>query len=240
MSKRVSEDPFEGVKVIALDAVGTLIHTAQPVAQSYVEVAARHGVQVSQEIIADRFSKAIARHSLDFGFDSLGLATNEDLERAWWRGFIAEVFDIDTDQAHIMFDDLWNYFARPDAWCLYEDAIEFIEFLEARQFPWVIASNFDARLHAICQNHAHLSKAQSVFVSSEVNWRKPSIHFFRHIESQLQRDPASILMIGDDQVADFDAAKNAGWQAIRLERKATPRPGELANLADIPRQMRAI
>lgn len=231
------QEVISGIEVIALDAVGTLIHTVQPVAKSYVDVAAKHGVHLSQTEVAERFSKAIARHSVDFGFDSPGLATSEAIERAWWRNFIAEVLQIDSDQAHVLFDDLWDYFAQPSAWRLYDDAIEFIAFLEKRRILWVIASNFDARLHRICAANPHLSKAKSVFVSSEVLWRKPSIHFFRHVATELSCKPSSILMIGDDLIADFEAARNASLQAIRLRRNGAAEPGELTNLADVPRRI---
>lgn len=231
-------NPFDGIQAIALDAVGTLIHTVQPVATSYVKVAAKHGVHLSQVEVANRFSSAIERHSIDLRFDSFGLATNEEIERKWWRNFIADVLQIDSDQAHLVFDDLWDYFAQPSAWRLYDDAIELIAFLELKQIPWVIASNFDARLHQICAADPHLSKAKSVFVSSEVFWRKPSVHFFTHLIAQMKLEPSQILMIGDDPVADFEAAINASMRAVRLQRNGKGEPGELTNLADIQRMWR--
>lgn len=233
---------LSGVEVIALDAVGTLIHTAQPVAATYVEVAARHGVFLSQDEVAQRFTTAISRHSVELPFDSPDHATSEAFERAWWRSFIAEVLQIDSDQAQVIFDDLWSVFAQPEAWRLYDDAIPLIEFLQASNIPWVIASNFDARLHAICRANPYLSKAKAVYVSSEVLWRKPSIHFYRHVEANLGCNPASLIMIGDDPIADIAAARFASWRALQIDRgsqsrRPSRRPRELSSLAEILRHI---
>lgn len=237
MSDSAIREALSGVEFIALDAVGTLIRAAQPVAATYVEVAAKHGVMLSQAEVAKRFTTAISRHSVELDFDSPDHATSEAFERTWWRGFIAEVLQIDSHHAQAIFDDLWHVFAQPESWRLYDDAIPLIEFLETSNIPWVIASNFDARLHSICRANPHLSQAKAVYVSSEVLWRKPSIHFYRQIEAKLRCNPASLLMIGDDPITDIAAAKFASWRALRIVRGGAPMPGELANLADIPRHL---
>ena len=231
---------LNGIRVIALDAVGTLIHPVQPVAATYVEVARQFGVELQQDAIAAKFKAAIQRHTIDSSFDSPSLATSEAIERRWWHGFIAEVLELDSAGAAPIFDALWDYYAKPESWRLYDDSKVLIDYLNANDWPWVIASNFDARLEQICRADPHLSTAARVFPSSVVGWRKPSVNFFRRIEAEMQQPPTALLMVGDDQVADLEAATFATWQAIKLNRSIKRSESDLASLADLPKQISRI
>lgn len=231
---------LSGVRVVVLDAVGTLIHPVQPVAATYVEVARQFGVQLDEATIAARFKGALQRFTVESSFESPALATSEEIERSWWHGFIAEVLEIESQDATPIFDALWDYYASRQSWRLFDDAQLLIDRLNAQGWPWVIASNFDARLVEICRADPHLSSAKRVFPSSLVGWRKPSIHFFRKIEAELAAAPHSLFMVGDDQVADYEAATYASWQAIKLNRDPNRRPGDLASLADLAKQISGI
>ncbi len=231
---------LSGIRVIALDAVGTLIHPVQPVAATYVQVAGQFGVELNQDAIAAKFKAAIRRHTLDSSFDSPSLATSEAIERTWWHGFIAEVLELDSISAAPIFDALWDYYAKPESWRLYDDAKVLIDYLNANAWPWVIASNFDARLEQICHADAHLNTAARVFPSSVVGWRKPSVNFFRRIEADLELSPTAFLMVGDDPVADLEAADRASWRAMKVNRGVNRSDGELASLADLPKQISRI
>ena len=123
-------------------------------------------------------------------------------------------------QAGAIFDDLWEHFARPGNWRLFDDAAPVWQALIAAGVTIGIASNFDDRLDGICKTLAPLSECRHVFVSSRVGWRKPRPEFFAAIAHELGFQPAEMLLVGDDLENDFRAARAAGWQAVLVDRSA--------------------
>lgn len=236
MSDAMKED-LRGVEVIAFDAVGTLIFPARPVAEVYVESAARLGQARDARVVAERFAHA-ARWRIDASqFDSPDLATTEQIERDWWRELIADVLELDHAQSMAAFDFLWDHYAQPQSWRFFDDAAECLRRLGEAGVRWIIASNFDERLRAICRREPLLAKAERVFPSSEVGWRKPSGRFYDYIRREMAVSPEKLLMVGDDSLADVEGARRAGWRAMLLRRddqRVETGAGVLTSLADLP------
>ena len=82
-----------------------------------------------------------------------------------------------------------------------------------------IASNFDSRLHAVCDGHPDLDPIEYRFVSSETGFRKPAPDFFSKVISHCDCPAREILMIGDDREHDVTAPKALGMQALLLDRQ---------------------
>jgi len=53
-----------------------------------------------------------------------------------------------------------------------------------------------------------------LFFSCRLGVKKPQLEFYRRIASELGSPPAALLFI-DDQQANVDAARTAGWSAER-------------------------
>jgi REG-2-like HAD superfamily hydrolase len=233
----MSETDFEhitaDIRVIALDAVGTLIYPAQPVAETYVEVAAQFGIHRTPETICERFTTAIDRQTIDVDYESDVWKTSEEFEQVWWRSFIADVFELEPQSSSPLFTSLWNHYANQTAWRLFEDAQEFLDAATATNRQIVIASNFDSRLRAICQSNPHLMRCKEIFVSSEVGYRKPSVNFYRTLSRTLGQPLETILMVGDDEIADYEGARNAGCCSMHLKRSGAHAPNQIELLTDL-------
>lgn len=227
-------------RLIAFDAVGTLIHPAQSVAATYVEVAAAFGIVREIDAVGLRFRAALRESHPSAPFDSPRWATNEAQERETWRTIVAHVLQIEGDIADRVFESLWRHFSLPGSWRLYEDAFECLERLVASKTAWIIASNFDGRLHEICRPNPLLSQARGVFPSSEVGWRKPSRCFFQRVAASMNVQPAELLMIGDDPVADVDGAIAADSRALLLDRGASASSASLTTLANLTDHIRRL
>ncbi|MEE8583220.1 MAG: HAD family hydrolase [Acidobacteriota bacterium] len=102
-----------------------------------------------------------------------------------------------------------------------------LEVLESlRKYPKVLASNFD---HAPTARRALESfgldrHLDSVFISDEVGWIKPSPRFFEAILQQTGFNAADCLYVGDDPRADCEGAGRAGFQVIWLNSTSTCQP----------------
>jgi len=209
---------FEPPQAVLFDAVGTLIHPDPPVARAYSIAGRRFGSFLNESEILARFADAFARQEALDQADS-GDRTNEVREHARWRAIVAEVFD-DVRDADGLFELLWDHFADPKHWRMYDDAARAWGALAARGMALGIASNFDARLECVLRGLWPRAAAGRVFISSEIRWRKPSENFFASIAESLSIAPPRLLLVGDDVTNDYHGARAAGWRAVLLDRRA--------------------
>jgi len=205
---------LDGVSWILFDAVGTLMFPDPPVAEVYFAAARRFGSRLSVAEIQKRFAIALERSIAD------RCETSEANERDRWRSIVGEVISDIPLHVDAVFEGLWQHFANPQHWRLFDDVGATLEQLHCQRYQLGIASNFDARLKGIVSGHSALAACDAIFVSSEVGYSKPDPRFFRCVQERLAVDPAQIALVGDDEACDVQGANAAGWQAIYLDRSS--------------------
>lgn len=211
-------------KWILFDAADTLLRPTPGVADVYLSVAKRHGVTANRQEIKSRFTPAIRKHFADE-------VASEALDRTRWQALVFDVLQTNNEQ---LFDELWAHFALATSWALFDDVESTWNELTKRGYQLAIASNFDARLLKIVSELPTISSAAHVFISSQLGFRKPSKKFFAKIEAVLQCEGSELLLVGDNELADFRGAMAAGWQAIHLVRNGTLNsPKQVASLGEL-------
>ena len=218
---------------VLFDAVGTLIYPEPPVGLVYQAAGRKHGSSRSVEEISSRFRQAFRRQEqIDA---AQGHAVDESRERRRWQAIVAEVFD-DVRDSSPLFEELWQHFALPGHWALFDDVAAACERLAKQKTSFGVASNFDGRLHAICQATPRLAQCWR-FVSSEVGCRKPCREFFAAIQRATGLEPTQLLLVGDDLENDYHGARAAGWHALLLTRGGpvadVPAEHQIASLAEL-------
>ncbi len=203
--------------IVVFDAAGTLIRPAAVAVETYFEFGRRAGSLVTRDQIALRFSEARERLFTGDHQSSQEMRSSETIEATLWRQLVHFVFD-DLNDSERLFRELWAYYARPNAWVLFDDVKLCLTQLDSAKHPWIVASNFDRRLRVICRELLNISSENQIFCSSEIGWRKPHIKFFQSIQKTLSRSAGEFLMIGDHPVDDVKGARRAGWQARLLDR----------------------
>ncbi len=208
------------------DAVGTLIYPTPSVAVAYQQLGVQHGSKLNQQEIGRSFRLAIRRHNQS-------RQTSELLERQRWQHIVSDVFT-DIQDSTTLFHELWDHFAQPSNWSVFDDVAPTFTALHAAGIQIAIASNFDTRLIEITKQLPPLDQIQHIFVSSRLGFAKPTVEFFRTIEQQLDLPPSQLLMVGDDQLNDFEGAANSGWHSV-LVRRIVParRQDALTSLVDV-------
>ena len=199
---------------VVFDAVGTLIEPWPSVADVYHLAGWQHGSTYGREELAERFREAF---KAIFGSQSRE-NVSEQSERLRWRQVVTTVFDDVPDAEGALFRTLWDHFARPESWRLYEDVLAATDALHHRGLRLAVASNFDRRLVTLIQRMPIAGYIERCFVSSEVGFAKPDRRFFDSISGQMNLKAEEILMVGDDYENDVNAAQAAGWQALWLNR----------------------
>ncbi len=220
------------------DAFGTLIYSEPDAASVYHEFGRRRGDRRPLETIHQALRAALDEV---LGPKVIG-RTSPTIEIERWKTVVRSIFGHLPDWPRL-FDELWDYFSNPSHWRLFADVEETIGCLQQAGFELGIASNFDARLHSICQGLSALPALNWVFISAELGWRKPSAEFFHVIRDRLDYSPDQLWMVGDDWEFDVQPARDSGWHSIHLDRQqkepvvhspdGTIRIGSLTQLPDL-------
>ena len=192
---------------VIMDAADTLLRPQPDVASVYERIGREYGGSVTAANIQRAFTPALRRHFGDH-------AASEPLDRQRCQSLVFDVLQSCNDQ---MFRSLWEHFAQPQHWRLFDDVQPAWSWLRHNGFNLAIASNFDGRLRKILAGFPELDP-DHVFISSELGCRKPSGSFFRAIEYELKVEARRILLVGDNLAADFRGARAAGWQALLIDR----------------------
>src|SRR5439155_19856829 len=116
------------------------------VAEVYRAAARRQGVNLEGPEIRSRFHR---RFRDDEVSESAGpMETDEATEALRWRRIVAAVLP-ELRDPELAFAELWNHFARPDAWRCCRDVGPALHGWRVVGCPIRIASNFDGRLRGI-------------------------------------------------------------------------------------------
>jgi putative hydrolase of the HAD superfamily len=207
------------IRGISLDAAGTIIRIKEPVAQTYTEIANRHGIPIDAPTISKAFRTVFPRMS-PLAFGSTEGAGLQRQERAWWSTLVRNCLGRFGQHRgfNAFFDELYQHYAEPEAWCVYDDVLPLLAKLEAHDIPVVVVSNFDSRLHNILRGFALHDAFREVLCSSMVGSAKPDTRIFTAACQVLRSQPSQVLHVGDDRRADYDGARNAGLSARWLDR----------------------
>src|ERR1041385_3439162 len=128
------------IQAVTFDVGGTLIEPWPSVGHVYAEVASRHGLKTfSAEQLNARFKTAWRARQ---GFGHM---------RIEWRELVNEVFGGSDSQSpeENFFAELYERFAQPDAWHVFDDVLPTLDALASRQIKLAVISNWDERLRGL-------------------------------------------------------------------------------------------
>ena len=199
---------------VFFDAVGTLLKPATPVDDTYHLYGLKHGSAISKDSIRNRFYESFKKEELKDA--SLDCKTNEAREFERWESIVSECFP-DLKSTALLFKDLFQHYAQPNAWDLYPGTIPVLKFLENAEISWGIASNFDLRLQSIVKSKPELCNCKWLIISSLIGYKKPSNHFFEHLKTSSRISFDKILMVGDSPENDIHPAKELGIQTFEIK-----------------------
>lgn len=208
------------LKTIFFDAAGTLFETRRPVGEFYAAMAREFGANVSAKEISAAF-----RHS--FG-NAPGLAFGpghpaeqlRGMEREWWRQRVAETFAglHRFDDFDAFFTALFEFFAAPANWMVYDDVLPALDELRTRGLGLAVISNFDARLYRILAGLGLARYFDSVTISSEAGYAKPAPELFEFALARSGASAEEALHVGDAPHLDVAGALAAGIQPVLIRR----------------------
>lgn len=215
--------PPTELHAITFDVGGTLIQPQPSVGHVYAEVAAEHGFpDLAPELLNNRFKQAWKS------------CPAFDYTPAGWKRLVNETFHGLIPSCDSFFAELYDRFAEASAWRVFDDVLSTLDDLASAGIRLAVISNWDDRLRVLLQRLQLHNSFETLVISCEVGFPKPSAVIFEHAAAKLGLPPASILHVGDSRELDFEGARRAGFQARHLRRDATLlAPGEVSSLREL-------
>jgi putative hydrolase of the HAD superfamily len=224
------------IKAVFFDAAGTLFETRDPVGDTYARFAREFGVDASAADVNAAFRRTFKdAPPLAFG-PGRNPADLRRLEREWWRGLVAQTFagiGQFTDFEDY-FNSLFDFFAEPANWVADPEARTTLRTLRERGLTLGVISNFDHRLYRILDGLGLARWFDSITISSEAGYAKPSARLFEVALERHRVAPSEALHVGDSEHLDVAGASSAGLAAVLLSRKMPQRVSTAGRVAHIP------
>lgn len=233
---------------VFFDAAGTLMETREPVGASYARIARKYGVEASASDVSAAFRR-VFHHAPGLAFgpghppESL-----RRMERQWWRELVAKTFEgfgrFRDFEAY--FNELFEFFGDPVNWIADPQAPAALAELRAQGLVLGVLSNFDHRLYQILEGLDLGRYFDSVTISSEAGYAKPSPGAFEAALARHGLSPAETLHVGDSEHHDLAGAEALGIAVVLIVRDApaglslSGRTARAATLTAIPKAARSL
>lgn len=207
-----------GIQTIFFDAAGTLFYLPKGVGWHYRDVAQRFGCTLEEDALSHAFRTVWKRMPRRLSTQEPRVHDDKD----WWYHLVREVLQTCEVAEEALpreeyFEALYAEFTLPGIWELFPEVREVLTALRPSYALGVI-SNFDSRLRAILANLGIIELFDPIIISSEVGADKPDAWIFQQALTQARCAPDRSLHVGDDSLADWQGAKEAGLQVFQLER----------------------
>lgn len=210
---------MRSIRGVFFDAAGTLFETREPVGETYARIARAYGVDASAEAVGAGFRRTF-RNAAPLAFGP-GRSPEDlrRLERNWWHGLVAKTFAGIGEFADFQgyFNSLFDFFADPANWIANPEALPTFRALRECGRTIGVISNFDYRLYRILDGLGLRRWLDSIIISSEIGFAKPSAKLFEAALERHQLAPAEALHVGDSEQLDVVGAISAGMTAVLLK-----------------------
>ncbi len=194
------------VSAVFFDVGGTLLQPWPSVGEIYARVATRHGIPRDAGEMERRFRES---------WRALKTAELTVSRKDWWRQLVFRT--LGCDQA-ACFEELYDMFARPEAWRLYPDALDALRDARGCGLHVGVISNWDSRLRPLLHAMGVGELLDSMTVSCEVGVEKPAAGIFQAALAAANVPAREALHMGDSLQEDVHGAEAVGMQTILLDR----------------------
>jgi putative hydrolase of the HAD superfamily len=228
------------IRYVTLDATGTLLRPRERIGATYVAhchrvISASSSLcpplpasrrEALERAVDANFPVAFRDHAARFPNFGRAVLSTETAEPWWSRVILAslpgELLDALplATQRHELTSTLYAYYARGDAWRVFDDVFSTLEALEARHIRMAVVSDFDERLPRLLEELGLAPFVETVTTSWEVGESKPSPAMFRHAFAAFGGSirPCEVLHVGDHVKRDYHGPRAASAHARLLVR----------------------
>jgi putative hydrolase of the HAD superfamily len=210
------------VRAVFFDVGGTLLRPWPSVGALYAAAAQRHGLSRTAEQMERAFHESWA------ALKRPGLTVSR---KDWWRELVFRTLGQENETC---FRELFEQFARAEAWQVFPDVEETLREARARGLHVGVISNWDERLHPLLQEIGLARWFDSMTISCEVGAEKPDARIFQAALQAAKVSAGEALHIGDSFNEDVRGAEAVGMPVMLIDRRGdnTRRCACIGNLRD--------
>lgn len=223
MHYKIERNAGRRFHTVLLDAAGTLIEPASPVADTYARIARELGAELGIDTLSRAFVEVFASMpKLAFSCDSA--SELHRMEYQWWRDLVLRVVQrcgVTMDEFDEYFGQLYWYYAQGDAWVCYPEVNSVLSQLRASRYHLAVVSNFDSRLPGVLRELGIAQYMDDVVYSSEAGSAKPDKGIFHLALERLGVAAQGAIHVGDSVEADLNGARSAGIDSLLVDRRSS-------------------
>ncbi len=224
---------LDGIVAVSLDVTGTLMHSPR-LSELYSEVLLRHGTDISASRLGELIPTVWQELSCRVEGDRDRFGQHPEGAKGWWNDYLQRICDYEEvpHPGPFAAAELYERFARADAWEIYDDVTPTLDELEARGLRLVLTSNWDQRLPRLLERLDLMRRFERLVYSAEVGFEKPHRAVFVALLAVLDLPASAVLHVGDRRLDDVEGPEAVGIRALHLDRKGSG--GDLTSLAELP------
>lgn len=207
-------------EVVFFDVGHTLIYPKPSVGRVYADAMRQAGLQCSPEEAEQSFLNAWQEQRRRHGSQKPAYGSTDEDARRWWRKVVklsVERFG-EPDDFEALFEKLWQYFAHPDAWSVYDDVHPVLDRLDEMGMRRGLISNWDSRLGPILKDIGLWERFESWTISSHAGIEKPDPAIFESALNTMSVRPENSVHVGDNYEEDVIGARSAGMEPVWIVR----------------------
>ena len=197
------------MRLVTLDALGTLVHLEDP----YARLARELSIPRDQARAALKAEMAYYREHHDIASDADGLARLRDA--------CTEVLREALGGSPLPHDEVLAALLRALRVRPYPEVPGVLRSLRARGATLVVVSNWDVSLHGVLEDTGLRALVDGVLTSAEVGESKPGVAMFHAALEIAGTRPEESVHAGDSVEHDVAGALAAGFGAVLVDREGT-------------------
>ena len=219
------------MKVLLVDALGTLLALEDPAPQLQAELVRRFGVHVSEAAARDAIAAEIAyyRSHFDEGRDPASLAN--------LRGRCAEALrsglPADARLSGVGTAELTEALLASLHFRAFDDARPALELARARGQRVIVVSNWDVSLEEVLSRVGLAGLLNGVVTSASVGVRKPGVAIFERALAVAGARADEAVHVGDSVDDDVAGARAAGIEPVLVRRDGGAGPPGVRTIATL-------
>lgn len=207
-------------KAVFFDVGGTLLRVHPSVGEVYTELARDFGFSGTPEEVDLQFRLQWKQIG---GIESLGRQSGMAIERKFWHDLVFQVFEHfgGLRDFENYFELVYEAFRSKDRWRVYEDVLDsgILQTLKRRGVILGVISNWDSRLPDTLEAMGLAGHFDFILASTVVGSAKPDQKIFDTALKLSGVRCEEACHIGDEPLADFQGARQAGVDAILIDRE---------------------
>jgi putative hydrolase of the HAD superfamily len=215
----MSEIDISQYKAVFFDVGGTLLKVHPSVGDVYARYSKPYGFIGTAQELNFRFGTEWKKMG---GMESLGATKGVEAEKKFWSDLVYKVFEISGGLRNFdeFFECVYDAFRSKEHWRVFEDVLEsgVLKKLKSKGIKLGVVSNWDSRLPQILKSMELAKYFDFILASTVVGSAKPDAFIFEEAIRLSGFEAGQACHIGDEVKADFNGARQAGIDAIIIDR----------------------